>query len=457
MLTSLADARSRSREDPRHAKDLAFARARLAAADSGAFTSFAPHPSAETEAPSNLRATLSGVPFAVKDNIDAAGLPTTAGTKALNRNFPDRNAKVVQQLLDAGAYLVGKTNMHELGLGVTSNNGFYGPVRHPANRLRSPGGSSGGSAVAVASGAVPFALGTDTGGSVRIPASFCGIVGFRPTLGRYSTEGLVQISWTRDTIGVLAGCVTDIAAVDDVLTSNERLFKPLDAAVLRLGVPREDFYDDLDPDVACVVEKALEKLADAGVKLIEVDMGTPCADALTSGFPIVDFETEKAVTRYLETLSAVDRPTFHAVAATAASPDVHRLLQRLLDEPVSPDAYAEALELRDRLRATYRRVFADNAIHGLIYPTVITTAPLIGEDTTFIRNGRTADVLRTLVTNATSAAVVGSPAISVPAGTTAAGMSVGLTLDGLMGWDRIVLSAAGTMEATLGESFGVCP
>jgi Asp-tRNA(Asn)/Glu-tRNA(Gln) amidotransferase A subunit family amidase len=451
MLTSLADARRRHQDDTRLAQDQVFARARFAATEYGAFIAFAEKPAADRELPTARPGILSGVPFAVKDNIDTAGLPTTAGTKALGGSLPLRNARVVQQLIDAGAYLVGKTNMHELGMGVTSNNGTYGPVRNPADRRRSAGGSSGGSAVAVASGAVPFALGTDTGGSVRIPASFCGIVGFRPTPGRYSSDGLVQISWTRDTIGVLAGSVNDISSIDHILTSEPGV-EPLHPSALRLGVPRCDFYNDLDPKVARATEKALDGLADAGVALIEVQMGTPRADALKAGFPIVDFETQRALTAYLETLTGPDRPTFETLAATAASPDVNLLLQQLLDQPESHASYATALELRDKLRSTYERVFAENALHGLIYPTVITTAPLIGEDTSISHNGRKADVLRTLVANATSAAVAGTPAISVPAGTKPDGLPVGLTLDGLMGSDRTLLSAAATVEAILAES-----
>ncbi|MFJ3018501.1 amidase family protein [Streptomyces collinus] len=142
-----------------------------------------------TSLPRESRGPLAGVPFAVKDNIDLAGLPTTAGTSFLDRNLPPQSASVVSRLVDAGALAVAKTNMHVLALGVTSNNATFGPVRNPADRDRSAGGSSGGSATAVAAGSVPFALGTDTGGSVRIPAAFCGIVGFRPSTSRYPTDG----------------------------------------------------------------------------------------------------------------------------------------------------------------------------------------------------------------------------------------------------------------------------
>ncbi|MDR6989272.1 mandelamide amidase [Paenarthrobacter nitroguajacolicus] len=451
MLTAIAAARGLYQNNPKLAQDRAFALSRLAGAYYGAFISYNELAATPRGLPASRAGILAGVPFAVKDNIDAAGLPTTAGTTALRDHVALHNARVVQQLLDAGAYVVGKTNMHELGMGVTSNNGGYGPVRNPVSPQRSAGGSSGGSAAAVASGAVPFALGTDTGGSARIPASFCGIVGFRPTVGRYSTEGLVRISWTRDTIGILAGSVKDVCIIDDVLAS-EAALEPIEPSALRLGVPRRDFYDDLSPEVACATENALERLESAGVTLIEVEMGTPCTDSLKAGFPIVDFETERALTKHLETLTGPDRPTFETLATTAASPDVRTLLQHLLKNPEPQETYEAALEQREALRSTYRSVFFENQIHALIYPTVVTTAPIIGDETTFTHNGRQADILRTLVANATPAAVAGTPAISVPAGTTADQLHVGLTLDGAMGSDRVVLAAAATMEAILAQA-----
>jgi mandelamide amidase len=147
---------------------------------------------------------LMGIPLALKDNINTCGLPTSAGTQALLGKTPATNAAVFQSLLNAGALLAGKTNMHELALGITNNNAVTGAARNPWNAALIPGGSSGGSAVAVAARMVPAALGTDTGASVRLPAALCGIVGFRPTVGRYPCRGIVPLSKTRDTPGTMA-------------------------------------------------------------------------------------------------------------------------------------------------------------------------------------------------------------------------------------------------------------
>ena len=211
---------------------------------------------------------LAGVPLAVKDNLDTRDFPTTGGTPALRDSRPGRDQHAVERLRAAGAAVIGKTNLHELALGVTSNNAAFGPVRNPHDPSRSAGGSSGGSAVAVATGVVPIALGTDTGGSVRVPAAHCGVVGWRPTVGRWGTGRTVPISRTRDTAGVLATSVADAAVVDELVTG-EPAAEP-SARPLRLGVPRVGFYDDLHPQVAACAQRVLDRLADGGVDLVEV-------------------------------------------------------------------------------------------------------------------------------------------------------------------------------------------
>jgi indoleacetamide hydrolase len=158
-----------------------------------------------------IRGPLDHLSLAVKDNINTADLPTSAGTPALRGARPDEDAPVLAKLRKAGAIVIGKTNMHELALGTTNRNASFGTVANPRAAGRSAGGSSGGSAAAVADGTAHIALGTDTGGSVRIPASYCGIVGFRPSIGRWGNEGCVPLSPTRDTIGILANTVTDVA------------------------------------------------------------------------------------------------------------------------------------------------------------------------------------------------------------------------------------------------------
>jgi Asp-tRNA(Asn)/Glu-tRNA(Gln) amidotransferase A subunit family amidase len=388
---------------------------------------------------------LAGVPFAVKDNIETRDYPTTAGTAALRGNLTGRNARVVQQLVDAGAVVVGKTNMHELGLGVTSNNATFGPVRHPVDPSKSAGGSSGGSAVAVARSEVPFALGTDTGGSVRIPASFCGIVGYRPSTGRYSSEGLVNISWTRDTIGILAKSMEWITEVDAAITGRKAA-DPDPGRRIRLGVPG-DFYERLDPGVERVIADALDLLERQGVDLVELHMGGICEASLEVGFPIIDYETEHALRRYLGSRSTP--MTFEEFCLAEHSPDVRKILQELAENPVAPAIYQAALEERRELQNRYRKAFAGSDIDALAYPTVVTTAPALGEDEVLIRNGANEPLLRTIVTNTTPSTVAATPSISLPAGLSDEGMPVGLALEGLPGDDVRLLNIAMEVEDCL--------
>ena len=228
---------------------------------------------------------LAGVPFAVKDNIDTKDLPTTGGTESLRNSMPLRDAPVVEALLDAGARLVGKTNLHELAFGITGDNGSFGAVLNPHDTECSAGGSSSGSAAAVALGIVPFALGTDTGGSVRIPAAHCGVVGMRPTTGRYPSSGVIRLSWTRDTVGVIAATVERVAEVDAILTGQTGYSEP-DLSGLRLGWPTDGFIDDVDPEVLVSMAQVRSVLEAAGVTIFGVGTAQLQKIDAECGFPI---------------------------------------------------------------------------------------------------------------------------------------------------------------------------
>src|SRR5262252_2198709 len=216
---------------------------------------------------------LHGMPLALKDNIDTADFPTTGGTPALAAHRPKRNAPIVQRLLDAGAIVLGKTNLQELAYGPTNNNAAFGPARNPYDPTRIPGGSSGGSAAAVGARLAPAALGTDTGGSIRVPAALCGITSMRPTTLRWSQAGIIPLSHTRDTAGPMARHVADCVLLDGVVTGGPTEVTPAPLKGLRLGLPRGYFWENLDANLA-----ALDAAA---------------------GFPIMLYETVIELERYL--------------------------------------------------------------------------------------------------------------------------------------------------------------
>ncbi|CAL9492973.1 Mandelamide hydrolase [Actinosynnema sp. ALI-1.44] len=386
---------------------------------------------------------LSGIPFSVKDNVDVRGVPTTAGSPLLGDSPAPVDASVVGALVDAGAVVVGKTNLHELAFGITSDNRAFGPVRNPVDPTRSAGGSSGGGAVGVALGVVPFALGTDTGGSVTIPASFCGVVGFRPSTGRYPGDGVVNLSTTRDTVGVLARTVRDVRVVDEVVTGSA---DPAAGSVegLRIGLPRSRFAD-VDPEVERVVRAAVAVLERCGAVVVAVDLADDLAVAAGPGLEIVRFEAPRLLAR------RVPLPP-ERWPERIASPGVRALIEGMVADPLPPATYERARAARWRLRRTYLDVFG--RVDVVLGPTTPVTAPVLGADESLTLNGRAVPTFATVTRNTGPGTVAGVPMVSVPAGVTRDGLPVGVCLEGRPFGDLHLLRVAEAVQDALTRTGG---
>jgi len=384
---------------------------------------------------------LSGLPFVAKDNFESRDLSTTGGTPYFKNFRPGEDAAAIRLLKAAGAQLIGKANMHELGFGVTSNNGHSGPVRNPHDLSRTAGGSSGGTAAAVAAGIVPFGLATDTGGSARIPAAFCGVYGFRPTPGRYSPDGIMPISNTRDVVGVMARNVVDIQRVDGVLAAQDEVIKPVALSDLRIGVPREFFFDDLDPGVASVIEDALKSLEQGGATLI--DCAVPDVGTLdeAAGFPIALFE---AASQWPDYLRAKGLGSVDDLRDMLGSPDVRGLFEDIfVNAPMPKPVYDEAMTVhRPALQHAYAGVYAKHNLDALAFPTVIMTAPELGQDEVMQHNGREVPTFPTISRNTSPGSVAGIPGITLPAGFANDGLPAGLELDAQAGRDSHLLAVS---------------
>ncbi|MCE9659650.1 MAG: indoleacetamide hydrolase [Burkholderiales bacterium] len=392
---------------------------------------------------------LHGVPLALKDNLDTADMPTTGGTPGLKGHRPKRNGPVVQSLLDAGAIAFGKANLHELAYGITNNNGGFGAARNPYDPTRIPGGSSGGVGAAVGARIVPGGVGTDTGGSVRVPAALCGIVGFRPTTGRWSSAGVVPISHTRDTPGPMTRSVADCILLDSVVTGSAATVAAASLKGLRLGVPRAHFWSPLDTETARLMEAVLARLKDAGAILVEADIADVARLDGEAGFPIALYETVTDLNAYLAGHGSPLR--YAELVAQCASPDVAGLLQSLRGEAAIPEAaYRHALGvLRPQLQAAYRDHFRKQEIDAVVFPTTPLPAAPIGDDETVALNGERVPTFFTFIRNSSPGSVAGIPGISLPAALTAAGLPLGIELDAAEGADARLLAIALAVERVL--------
>ena len=381
----------------------------------------------------NWRGPLHGIPIGLKDLIDTAGVKTTCASALFAERVPTEDAEVVRRLKSAGAVLIGKQNMQEFAYGGTSASSYFGAVHNPWDNERIAGGSSGGSAAAVVTGMCFGALGTDTGGSVREPAAFCGIVGLKPTYGRVSTRGVFPLSPSLDHVGPLCRNVTDIALLLQAIAGYDKLdatsvdwpvesYKDTLNTKPRIGIVRRPFFDDLDPEIEIAINEALKQVSHVSTDILEVDLpATP---------------------------SAVQAPEVYAVHSKyfTSSPELYgpwireRLRQAATVDVVS---YVQARQELDRVRRLVPEVFAK--VDFLVTPT--TPVPPITLREAMEMSPDPAGELWLRNTRPFNA--YGLPTISIPCGFTQAGLPIGLQISGPHFGEASLLSFAYAFEQTI--------
>jgi aspartyl-tRNA(Asn)/glutamyl-tRNA(Gln) amidotransferase subunit A len=399
---------------------------------------------------------LAGITVAVKDNISTKNIETTCASKILKGYVPPYDAHVVELIKKEGAAIVGKTNLDEFGMGTTTENSAFGPTLNPCDTTRVPGGSSGGSAAAIASGMVRMALGTDTGGSIRCPSAFCGIVGLKPTYGRVSRYGLIAYANSLEQIGPMARTVSDVSLLMQVIAGYDRrdstsYNKPYthtpkaDIKGLKIGIPNEYFGEGVDPKVANVVKDALTQLEHLGATTVPCSI--PSMEyALAAYYVICTSEASSNLARFdgVRYGPAADtkkswHDSYQEVRRAGFGTEVRRRIMLgtfALSSGYYGKYYAKAQIARENVRKDFARIFSE--VDVIVGPTMPTIAFKLGEKSDPL-SMYLADILTVPVN------LAGIPAISLPCGKVA-GMPVGIQIMGKPFDDERVIDVAFAYE-----------
>jgi aspartyl-tRNA(Asn)/glutamyl-tRNA(Gln) amidotransferase subunit A len=386
------------------------------------------------------RGPLHGVPVSLKDIIDLRDTPTTAASRVRDGHIARRDATVVERLRDAGAIFIGKTNLHEFALGTTNEDSAYGPVRHPLDDTRSPGGSSGGSAASLLAGMAYASIGTDTGGSVRIPAAACGLVGLKPTIGDIPTDGVVPLSESLDHVGPLCLSVEDTALVYGVLRgiANPEAPSPRDIQGLRFGIPRPYFLDLLDSEIAARFDEACARLTSEGAVLDDVTIA----------------HTKEIGAIYVH-VALAEAAAYHAATLESRPHDYNDNVRLRLEmgRYILAEDYLRAQRGREILTQEVTEALAGR--DGLLLPSLPVPATRLGVATVSI--GGSEETVRNITLRLTQLFnITGHPAISLPCGRTSGGLPAGLQIVGTRNRTLELLQVASAVEKALGDRVAAC-
>ena len=387
-----------------------------------------------------IRGPLHGVPIGLKDIVDTAGTRTTAASAQYKDRIPEEDAEVVRRLRAAGAVILGKQNLHEFAYGGSSMISYFGEVRNPWDESRIAGGSSGGSAASVAADMGSAAVGTDTAGSIRLPAAYCGVVGLKPTYGRVSARGVVPLSWSYDHIGPITNSVYDAALMLQVLAGYDRgdpasVDVPVPNFVdvlqegspkVRIGVPRKFFFDEVDSEVAAAIEKAITVFRELGAEIRDVNL---------------EVSTDR-------TLSSAESWAFHESMA-ARSPELYQAVTLARIKSGANTSTAAALRARRELEAMRHAIAGVfDEVDILVTPTVPIPPPKIADLQEHPENLRPRELL--MLRNTRPFNVWGIPTISIPCGFTEGRLPIGLQLAAAAWRDDLLLRAAHAYEQATG-------
>jgi aspartyl-tRNA(Asn)/glutamyl-tRNA(Gln) amidotransferase subunit A len=358
------------------------------------------------------RGPLHGIPIAHKDLIATKGVRTTSGSKLFADHVPSRDAHIVEKLNAAGAVVLGKTGLHELAYGITSDNPHFGTIRNPRNPEHIPGGSSGGAGVAVATGMILMGTGTDTGGSIRIPASYCGVVGIKPTYGLVDASGVQPLGLSLDHVGPLTATVGDARlSLDAMADAWKRRPAPAGVRDIRVGLPENYYFTQVAGEVRTAVQKAAQRAEALGARVIPVRV--PDIDAISMASLVILLAEAAAVYEpYLDRQSEI-------------GPDVQALLYQGRLVPATD--YVNAQRIRKMLANEFRALF--RSIDCLLTPSTPITAPRIGQRDVVI-DGETLDTRMATTRFARGMNALGFPAMSMPCGESTEGMPIGLQIIG---------------------------